>query len=181
MKNELPNKIRPESQTEIDQTIINFLGDFKVVASQDLIVLKDMVLTFLEWRPYTNETKEHADSIQWKRKASEILQDKYIYRGKACSDLAVIFLTLCKAVGIDGRLVKLRSMDGNNTHSIVEVKLNDTWYSIDPSSKDSVPVDGRLNDESVWNKKYKVWKKGRDVWDLCLDDKNKERDVCNHD
>ena len=169
MKNEMPNINRPKSQTEVDQNILSFLGDLKITSPQDLIVLKDKILNGLESRPYDSETKAHADSIQWKRTASEVISDGFIYEGKACSDLAVVFLTLCKALNIDGRLVKLVTTDSTNTHSIVEVNLNNTWYRIDPSAKDAVPFEGALTDEDTWNKKFKVWKKGRDVWDLDLE------------
>ncbi|MBL7057998.1 transglutaminase domain-containing protein [Patescibacteria group bacterium] len=99
----------------------------------------------------------------------EILQDRYVYNGKACSDLTIVFLALCKAAGISGRLVKLNSIDGKFTHSIAEVNLNGVWHRFDVSSKDSIPVEGELTNESIWNKKYKVYKKGKDVWDLGLD------------
>ena len=168
IKNEQLNIDRPKSQTEVDQNVLNFLKNFKISEPKDLVVLRDLMST-LESRPYNNKTKEHADSIQWKRTASEIISDGYVYEGKACSDLAVVYLTLCKALGIDGRLVKLKSIDGKSTHSIVEVNLNGTWYGMDPSSGDSTPFEGELKNESIWNKRYKVWKKGRDVWDLGLD------------
>ena len=58
---------KKQSQIETDQNIINFLGDIKVKAPQDLVVLKDLILNSLESRPYNKETKDHADSLQWKR------------------------------------------------------------------------------------------------------------------
>jgi hypothetical protein len=178
MKNKLPNKSRPKSQLDVDQTVLGFLGNLKIAAPEDLVVLKNKISSYLESRPYNDETKEHADSVQWKRTASEIIRDGYVYDGKACSDLVVVFLTLCKAAGVDGFLVKLKSLDGKITHSIAEVKLDGNWYAIDPSAKISVPVEGALTEESIWNKKYKVWKKGRDVWDLGLDKKQDEDKVC---
>ena len=169
---------RPKPQTEVDQYVLNFLGDSAINVPEDLVVLKDKILDSLEARPYNTETKEHADSIQWARTASEILQDKYIYQGKACSDIAIVFLALCRALGIDGRLVKLKSVEDNNTHSIVEVNLNNIWYRIDPSSKNSIPFEGELTDKSIWNKKFKVWKKGKDVWDLGLNNIESEAKIC---
>ena len=159
------------SQIETDQHIIRFLGDMIIVTPKDLVILKDRILRYLKFKPYNNRTKKTADSLQWKRTASQIIQDKYVYCGKACSDLVVVFLAVCKAAGVKGRLVKLKSIDNtNSTHSIAEVKLKGAWYRIDPSSEDSRPFRGALNSKSIWNKKYKVWKKGRDVWDLGLDD-----------
>jgi hypothetical protein len=156
------------SQIEIDKTIIDFLGDTAIKTQNDLVTLRNRLQNALEFRPYKKETQKHADGIQWKRTASEILRDGYVYKGKACSDLTIVFLSLCKAAGIDGQLVKLRSIDKKKTHSIAEVKLSDSGYRLDIASKDSVPFKGRLTDDSVWNKEYKAWKKGRDVWDLGL-------------
>lgn len=173
-------KNQPKSQTEINQTVLDFLGNLTITILQDLTVLKDKILNALESRPYNDKTKEHADSIQWKRTASKIIFDGYIYEGKACSDLAIVFLTLCKAAGVDGRLVKLKSIDGKKTHSIAEVNLNSIWYRIDPSARNSVPCEGALTNESIWGKKFKVWKKGRDVWDLNLSNINDEDKIRKH-
>jgi hypothetical protein len=170
MQNNKISKVNsPKSQTEIDQNILDFLGNETIKTVKDLIALRNLILSSLDTRPYNNQTKKHADSIQWKRTASEILHDKYVYNGKACSDLTIVFLTLCKAAGIGGRLVKLKRIDGNSTHSIAEVNLNNTWYRFDVSNKDSIPFEGELTKESIWNKKWKVYKKGRDVWDLGFD------------
>ncbi len=168
---------RLKSQTEVDQYVLNFLGDLIINIPKDLIVLKNKILDSLEVRPYNGKTKEHADSIQWTRTASEILQDKYVYQGKACSDLAIVFLALCRASGINGRLVKLKSVEDDDTHSIVEINLNNIWYRMDPSSKDLVLFKGELTDESIWNKKFKVWKKGKDVWDLGLNNIESENNI----
>ncbi|MFA5125271.1 MAG: transglutaminase domain-containing protein [Patescibacteria group bacterium] len=165
----MPN-IKPKSQIEVDQNILDFLNGMHIDKPEDLVTLKNKIIKSLEFRSYNNKTKKHADSIQWKRTASEILSDGYVYKGKACSDLAVVFLALCKATGINGRLVKLKSIDNEHTHSIVEVKLKRAWYRIDPSSRDSLPFKGELSSKSIWNKKFKVWRKGKDVWDLGLKD-----------
>ena len=89
-------KNKPKSQIETDKYILNFLGDMKVETPEDLVNLRDYVLDTLEFKPYNEKTKEHADSIQWKRTASQIIQDGYVYEGKACSDIVLVFLALCK-------------------------------------------------------------------------------------
>ena len=168
----------PKSQIETDQNITNFLGDTMITTPKDLVILKYKIWHYLKFRPYNITTKKDADNLQWKRTAAEIIKDKYVYCGKACSDLAIVFLALCKAVGIKGRLVKLKSIDNSNlTHSIVEINLKGSWYRIDPSNKDSTPFKGGLTRKSIWNKKYKVWKKGRDVWDLGLNDIKSENKI----
>lgn len=165
----MTNQKEKKSQVEVDQNVLNFLGDLKIKNPDDLVTLRKLIQSSLEFRPYNDETKKHADSIQWKRTASQIIEDGYIYEGKACSDIAIVFLAACKAVGVEGLLVKLIKTDKKETHSIVEVKLKDSWYRIDPSMLDGEPFKGQLTSESVWNKKHKVWKKGKDVWDLELE------------
>lgn len=165
------------SQVDVDQVVLRFLSGRQIQEPQDLIDLKDFILGSLEFRPYNNVTKQEAVAVQWRRTASQILSDGYVYQGKACSDVAVVFLALCRAAGVTGQLVKLRSIDGTKTHSIVEVDLLGQWYRIDPSSRDAVPFLGQLNSESVWNKQYKVWKKGRDVWDLGLESAEDEQKI----
>ena len=159
-----------KSRIETDKNIINFLNGQLIETTEDLVALKNLIINSLEFRPYNEETKKYADSIQWKRTASEIISDGYVYQEKACSDLAIVFLALCKAAGVEGRLVKLITVDGNDTHSIVEINLNGNWYRMDTSYLDSITHEGKLGDKKIWNKKYKLWKRGRDVWDLGLDD-----------
>lgn len=166
---EFENK-RPKTQVEVDQHITGLLGDMKIATPDDLINLRNKIWEFLKVRPYNEQTQKHADSIQWKRTASEIVQDGYVYYGKACSDFAIVFLTLCRAAGVEGRLVKLVAPNRDLTHSIVEINLQGTWYQFDPSSDNSIPVAGELTSDSIWGGELKVWKKGRDVWDLELGD-----------
>lgn len=166
-----------KSQIETDQNILDFLGDLELKSINDLIVIRDLIHSRLEFRDYNDKTKEHADSIQWKRTASEIITDGYVYKGRACSDLVIVFLAICKAAGIEGRLVKLIGVNIHGKevgHSIAEVNLNSVWYTFDLSTKDSVPKEGELTDLSRYYKIYKVWKKGRDLWDLGLYDISSE-------
>ena len=160
------------SQTEVDDRVREFLGGMVVKTKDDLVALKNLIDGKIEFRPYNDQTKEQADKIQWKRTASEIIGDGYVYRGKACSDIALVFLALCKAMGFEGYIVKLRTLDLENTHTIVEVKLADDWYRFDPSMKDGVPSRGQLADDQIWNKNWlggwKIWKRGRDLWELGL-------------
>lgn len=173
-----------KSQIEVDGRVKNFLGGVIVETKDDLIVLKKLIDSKIEFRPYNEQTKDLADSVQWKRTASEIIGDGYVYTGKACSDIAIVFLALCKAVGLEGFIVKLRTLDNAHTHTIVEVKLADDWYRFDPSMKDGVPSRGQLADDQVWNKKWlggwRIWKRGRDLWELGLcsiDDEERLQDA----
>ena len=160
---------KPKSQIETDKNVLDFLGNIKVKTPEDLVKLRDYVLDTLEFKPYNTETKKDADNIQWKRTASQIIQDGYVYEGKACSDIVLVFLALCKALGIEGKLLKLVSTKRQMTHSIVEVKLNDIWYKLDPSFKNSKPHPKQMTKDDTFRGEYKLWKKGKDNWNLGLD------------
>ncbi|MBD3359749.1 MAG: hypothetical protein GF365_03540 [Candidatus Buchananbacteria bacterium] len=166
-----------KSQIKTDKIIRDFLDDSQIKTFQDVVNLKNKILKSLEFRSYNQKTKKHADSIQWQRTASQILKDGYVYKGKACSDLAIVFLALCKTAGLESRLVKLISLDNKQTHSIAEFKFNGYWYRIDPSVQDSIPFKGALTKKSIWNKRFKVYKKGRDVWELGLSNIEDEKNI----
>ena len=171
---------RLKSQIETDKYVLNFLGNFKVKKPEDMVKLRSHIQNYLEFREYNEQSKEYENSIRWKRTASEIIQNGYVYKGKDCSDLSVVFLTLCKALGISGYLVKLVSVSNDNTHSIIAIELNNQWYRLDISMTDSVPLKGQLPDNKKLKKiGWKVWKVGRDLWDLGLDSMEKESIISN--
>ena len=171
---------RPKSQIETDKYIIDFLGDFKVEEYMDMVKLRSHIQNSLKFREYNEQTKKNENNIRWKRTASEIIQDGYVYRGKDCSDLSIIFLALCKALGISGSLVKLATLSNNNTHSIVAIELDNQWYRLDISMTDSIPLKGQLPDDQKLKKiGWKVWKVGHDLWDLGLDSMEKESIIYN--
>ncbi len=160
---------KSKSQIEVTANVLSFLGDRKIQTPEDLTDLRNNILDAIEFKPYNEQTEKHADSIQWKRTASEIIQDGYVYDGIACSDIAIVFLSLCKAAGVEGYLLKLITEDNSQTHTIVEVELNSTWYRLDPSTKSSIPFAKQMTSTDTFRGKYKLWKKGRDNWDLGLD------------
>lgn len=172
---------KSKSQTEITKVILNFLGDYKIEKPEDLIPLIKHIKNSLEFRPYIESTKDHADKIQWKRTASEILQDGYVYQEKACSDLVLILITLCKALSLEAQIAKLINLSKISTHSIAEIKINGDWYRIDPSMADPKVVKGLLTPDQTWNKDWqggwKIWKRGSDLWDLGLDGVEREKTI----
>lgn len=168
-------------QTEVVPAILRLLGDYKVNEPDDLVGLIKLVKGALVIKPYNEQTKEHADSIQWKRTAAEIIEDAYVYDGKACSDLVMVLVALCKALGLEANLVKLVNVSKTNSHSIAEVKINGDWYRIDPSFSDPKPFKGRLEPDQIWNKDWdggwRVWRRGEDLWSMGLDGIDKEEMV----
>lgn len=171
----------PRSQTEITPTILSFLAGSQLRSPQDLVSLRQKIVGALISRPYDDDTKSHADSIQWKRTASEILEDGYVYEGKSCSDLTIVFLALCRAAGIPGKLVKLKNTERNGTHSVAEIQLGEVFYSYDIQNNISQPREGELVENSEYTSDggghYIVFAKGRDVWDLGLDSIQSEQKI----
>ncbi len=155
-----------KSQVEITEDLNNLVKDFKQPVGADILVkLRDRMYSKLEVRPYDESTKEHEKSIRWKGTATDILNDGYVYRGKACTDLTVLFIALCRALGLDTYFVKLKNK--NMVHSVVEVKVKNVWYIFDVSNSSNVPIIGTISKDKPY-KVYQLWKKGRDAWDLGL-------------
>lgn len=158
------------SQIETTQEIRDLVRDIEYPATPDtLLYIRDLVHKKLEVRPYDNSTKQHEASIRWKRTATEILRDGYIYHGKACTDLVVVGIALCKAIGLETRFVKLKKEKA--VHSVAEIKLDTGWYTFDIASANSVPIRGILTEKTPY-KDWCVWQKGRDAWDVGLTDLN---------
>ena len=121
----------------------------------------------IEVRPYNEQTKDHEKSIRWKRTAVQILDDGYVYCGKACTDLVVLFLAICNSLNLETRFVKLKKKKW--CILVSEIKLEDGWYIFDVSNENNVPLKGEITEENPY-KNWKLWKKGRDAWDIDLVD-----------
>ncbi len=130
-----------------------------------LIEIRDKMYAYIKIRPYDETTKEDELSVRWKRTASQILEDGYVYHGKSCTDLSILFIALCNVLNLETRLVKLKKE--TNTHSIVEVNIQNNWYMFDVSEQNTIPEKGEVT-ETTQYKGWQLWKKGRDAWDLGL-------------
>lgn len=154
-------------QIDFSSEIKLFVSDLKLPADNDTLVeIRNRMFSKIDIRPFNNSTAEHEKSIRWKRTAFEIFDDSYVYEGKACTDLVVLFISFCRALGLETRFVKLRKE--KMVHSVAEIKLSDGWYIFDVSNKNSEPIKGETTPESPY-KDWKLWKKGRDAWDLGLE------------
>lgn len=156
------------SQIESSDVVRQMVDDIHApITPEVLIAIKDRMYSKIQVRPYDNSSQEHEKTIRWKRTATEIVTDGYVYDGKSCTDLVVVFLALCNSLGLQTRFVKLKKEA--MVHSIAEVKLDDGWYIFDVSRKTNTPIKGEVtptNSYADWH----LWKKGRDAWDLGLVD-----------
>lgn len=157
-----------KSQIETTKILREFVVDIDIpITASTLIEIRRRIFAHVKIRLYDESTKEHERLIRWKRTASQILEDGYVYQGKSCTDLTVLFIALCRILGLETRFVKLKK--GNKTHSIAEIKISDGWYLFDVSSPAGIPQKGEVT-KDVPYKDWQLWKKGRDAWDLDLVD-----------
>ena len=160
--------IRMDSQVKTTSAIREMAKDIKgPITANSLVRMRDLMYSRIAIRPYDSSTRGHEKEIRWKRTAGDILEDGYVYSGKACTDLVILFISLCRATGLETNFVKVTN--GEMVHSIAEVRLDDGWYIFDVSRKEAVPVKGLITAESPY-KGWRLWKKGRDAWDLGLVD-----------
>ena len=118
----------------------------------------------------TEDDAKHEQEIRWKRSATQILEDRYVYQGKMCTDVSVVFISMCLALGLEARLVKLKKT--GMTHSVVEVLLPDGWYVIDASNTHLKPMKGEIKKDNPYCD-FTLWKRAPDAWSMGLDDVHK--------
>ena len=155
-----------KNQLEISEKIIEFVKEITYpITAEKLIYIRNKMYSRIVIRHYDDTTMEHEKSIRWKRTSAQILSDEYVYNGKSCTDLTVLFLAFCKVLNLETRFVKLKKE--KFVHSVAEIKLEDDWYMFDISNKNNLPVKGKITDKNHY-KDWRLWKKGRDSWDLDL-------------
>ena len=131
----------------------------------DLIKIRNLLYRSIIFKPYSNRTKKHESRIRWRRTADQILKDGYVYEGKACTDIVVTFLALCHALDLKTRFVKL--IRDKYVHSVAEIRIRKDWYIFDVANQKSKPIKGTITKSHPY-KRWRLWKKGRDAWDLGL-------------
>lgn len=156
-----------KSQIEPGPQIKQLVSGLKINGPKDLLTLKDVIFCNLIIKRYRKEDEKNEESIRWRRTAEQILEDGYVYRGKSCTDTVVVFLALCKELGVEACFVKVRF--GKRIHSLAEAKIKGKWYIFDVDWPDAMPEPGRI----LASKPYRgwhLWKKGRDAWAIGLTD-----------
>jgi len=96
-----------------------------------------------------------------KRSVDKILKDGF---STGCHDNAVVFVTLCRAVGIPAKyVVGIDKFNPKNRgHCVAEVYINNNWILVDPDSKIiNLDIEG-----SFFYNNYFIIGKGLDSWDV---------------
>jgi len=47
--------------------------------------------------PYNDSTRAAEAKLRWRRTATQIITDGYVYEGKSCTDDVIVFLAVCRA------------------------------------------------------------------------------------
>lgn len=159
-----------ETTTLIKDIVRNFDGLDK---PKDLEALRFIMMYNLEVRQYTKRKRRHERKIRWRRTATEIFEDGFVYSDQGEADLVIAYVALCKALGVRTRYVTL--WRDQNLHTVAEVALGKAWFIYDVAGNDTEPVEGIITKRNGYGG-WKLWRKGRDAWDIglrCFNDRKK--------
>ncbi|MBU2590295.1 MAG: hypothetical protein KKB39_06040 [Nanoarchaeota archaeon] len=104
---------------------------------------------------------EEEKKMRWKRTATQILKDGWVVKGKSCTDITVLFIAVAKAKGIKAIFVKLYSIKRQMLHAAVELPGENSILDATTGRRDN-------SSNEILFDEYKVYKKGRDSWDIGL-------------
>lgn len=160
-------KDRPTSQIIPWKYSQELLKDFpKIEKFEDFETLHKLLRNHLNFiQIETEEQKQKEKDIRWKRTWEEIIQQKDVYRGKACTDVTIAYMTLLQALGIEASFVKVKNK--KNIHSILEIFFNGEYYIFDVADyKLKYTKASFKKGEQFWDRIF--WGKGKDSRDLWL-------------
>lgn len=153
------------SQIEPSEKMRIFVSGTKIETPANLVDLKIRMRYALRIIPYDDSTMEYEKDLRWTRSAAKILDDAFVFSRYSCTDLVILFMGLCNALGIRTRFVKVKKAYPE-MHSIAEIELPDGWYIYDLADN-NYPEKGEIRRGVIYRGWY-LWKKGRDSWDLEL-------------
>ena len=155
------------NQVEVTPELLHAAaGMTEVRSGHDLGVLRDQLLDRLTSRPYDSFSAGHELSIRWRRTATQIITDGYIYDKKGCTDIVIAYIGLCRAKALQARFVKVRS-DSGRTHSLAEVMVEGEWWIVETVARGTEPVCAEITDDKPY-KVWQLWRKGNDAWSVGL-------------
>jgi hypothetical protein len=181
----IPDTRQPDdSQITVTPFIKDLLSKWNITTIEspsNLLRLRDSMMGYLDVRPLDEEGIEAEKKIRWRRTASQVLEDEYVYEKRLCTDVVVTFIALAKAAGITNtRFVKIKNKTAHRIHSVAEIELSDGWYIFDVSNPDASPQKGEIREGEPYTVagvpgEYYLWRKGRDSWDLGLNEYGDEK------
>lgn len=149
-----------KSQVETTETVRKFSSDIK---GEGIELVKNILRKIHRKIRKVNLEPEKEKKIRWKRTATQLLEDGWVVKGKACTDLTIVFIAVAKAKGLEAKFVKLYSTKRQMLHSAVEIKIDGKRLYLDVAN-------GRFDDtdKKVIFGEYKVYRKGGDSWSIGL-------------
>jgi len=147
-----------KSQVEVTKEIEDFARDITGEGSE---LSKNIGRKIYDTIKKIELPEEEEKNIRWTRTATQILKDGWVVKGKGCTDIAVLYIAVAKAKGIKAIFVKLYSIKRKMLHAAVELPDENSILDATTGRRDN-PSNEILFDE------YKVYKKGRDSWDIGL-------------
>jgi len=154
-----------KSQIEPSEKMRSFVEGTDIATPADLVDLKIRMRYALRIVPYDSSTQEQEKNLRWTRSAARIFHDGFVFSRYSCTDLIILFMGLCNALGFETRFVKVKK-EYPEMHSILEIKLPDGWYIYDLADN-NYPEKGEIKSGVIYRGWY-LWRKGRDSWDLGL-------------
>ena len=154
------------SQIEVTSAIIDVASKIQGEGLDFVINTLEYVQNTIKAEPYSKKVAEDELKMRWTRTADEILSDGYIYQTKGCTDLVILFQTLCEAKGYTTNFLRVKDKSGVANHSMAEVQIDRKWYTVDAGNSFQIKK-GKLNNEELF-RGYALWKRGRDGWDIGL-------------
>jgi len=153
--------MKTKSQIKITETIKKFSSG---IEGEGIELVKDILCKIHREIRKIELDPEKEKKIRWKRTATQILEDGWVVKNKACTDLAIVFISIAKAKGLEVKFVKLYSTKRKMLHSVVEITIDNKNMYFDVTN-------GKFDDTNKKNvfEEYKVYKKGCDSWDIGLD------------
>ena len=163
------------SQVAVTPLIRQVALQVEIEGVDDLKALQQVMFSNLKYQRMNRMTTPKEMRIRWRRTAHQILSDRIVYEGKTCTDLTVLFIALCRAHNLSTRFVKVYK--GNRVHSVAEVNIKNKWYIYDASNYKSNPIEGEITEEKDFMG-WRLWRKGRDSWDIGLKGYKDIRKMC---
>lgn len=143
-----------KTQIESGKNVKELANSLKGEGENLFYNLTNLIFKNLKFLPIDEKEK----GIRWKRTAEQILEDKYVYQGKACTDICIIAIAILKEKGIETKIVKLCSKKRKVLHNMI--KTNGKYYDV--TTKVFYDEKGlKMND-------WKILAIGRDSWDIGL-------------
>jgi len=170
MKENIKNWLKEGKQSKITELVIDLTNYF---SGNDF----EKIIKILKWMDKNiKRCKDNKKTLKIfaTRTVTKVLKDGFT---TGCHDDALIFATLCRAVGIPAKYVAgISKLDPKNRgHCVVEVHINKQWILVD-QSRGVIALDPRRS--NFYNENFIIGK-GLDSWDIGIKSFKTWRDKSN--